>query len=57
MPRVKDEGSQLLILSDPNIMTCKLTELKVYKTYTSLDRLKEYIDGARDNCHYLLILK
>lgn len=31
MPRVKDEGSQLLILSDPNIMTCKLTEFHLHK--------------------------
>lgn len=31
MSRVKDEGSQLLILSDPNIMTCKLTEFHLHK--------------------------
>lgn len=27
MPRVKDEGSQLSILSDPNIMTCKFNRI------------------------------
>lgn len=31
MPRVKDEGSQLLILSDQNIMTCKFTEFHLHK--------------------------
>lgn len=31
MSRVKDEGSQLLILSDPNIMTCKLTVFHLHK--------------------------
>lgn len=32
MPRVKDEGSQLLILSDPNIMTCKFNRILLTST-------------------------
>lgn len=45
MPRVKDEGSQLLILSDPNIMTCKLTEFHLHKKSIPTERIHWWCEG------------
>lgn len=60
---VKDDGSQLLIASDPN-MKYKFNRISLAcEKYTSLnthltvweDRI--YIDAVRDNHHYLIMLK